>query len=84
MLNSNTDVKSIPDKGKRKCLFEVTCGHTGTPFEIFADDQKMKHEWMLAIRKVSCILTAFSVICHYICSRLNSAQYSKQRSGAVT
>ena len=52
VLNSKTDVKSIPDKGKRKCLFEVTCGHTGTPFEISADDQRTKHEWILAIKKV--------------------------------
>ncbi|XP_064394546.1 uncharacterized protein LOC135341815 [Halichondria panicea] len=51
VLNGNTEVKSIPDKGKRRFCFHVTCGHTGTPFEIAAEDQRTKHEWMLAIRK---------------------------------
>ena len=51
VLNSKTDVKSIPDKGKRKCLFEVTCGHTGTPFEISADDQRTKHELISPLQR---------------------------------
>ena len=33
-------------------MFLVTCGATEKPFTISADDQKMKHDWMLAIRKV--------------------------------
>ena len=52
VLNGNTEVKSMPDKGKRMYCFEVTCGKTGTPFEICSDDQRSKHEWMLAIKKV--------------------------------
>ena len=56
MLNSNTEVKGIADKGKKRYMFEVTCGHTGKNFEIFADDQRSKHEWMLAIKKVGSIL----------------------------
>ena len=52
MLNGNTDVKSMPDKGKRMYCFEVTCGKTGVPFEICSDDQRSKHDWMLAIKKV--------------------------------
>jgi len=52
MLNSKTTVTSLPDRGKKKCLFEVVCGHTGTPFEIMAADQRTKHEWMLAVKKV--------------------------------
>ena len=52
VLNGKTDVRSIPDKGTRRYRFGVTCGHTGVLFEISADDQRMKHDWMLAIRKV--------------------------------
>ena len=52
VLNSNTEVKGISDRGKKRCLFEVTCGHTGVAFEISADDQRSKHEWILAIKKV--------------------------------
>ena len=52
-LNGNTEVKSMADKGKRMYCFEVTCGKTGVPFEICSDDQRSKHEWMLAIKKVS-------------------------------
>ena len=52
VLNSNTDVRSVPDKGARRYRFEVTCGETGTLLEILADDQRMKQNWMLAIKKV--------------------------------
>ena len=52
VLNSNTNVRSIPDKGTRRYRFEVTCGESGTLLEIQADDQRMKQNWMLAIRKV--------------------------------
>ena len=51
VLNSKTDVKSIPDKGKRKYLLEVTCGHTSTPFKISANDQRTKHEWMSPLQR---------------------------------
>ena len=30
----------------------MTCGETGTLLEILADDQRMKQNWMLAIKKV--------------------------------
>ena len=53
MLNSFTDVESIPDKGSRKYRFLIACGHTGKPLEICADDQRINHGWILAIRKVS-------------------------------
>ena len=45
-------MRSIPDKGARRYRFEVTCGETGTLLEILADDQRMKQNWMLAIKKV--------------------------------
>ena len=45
-------MRSIPDKGTRRYRFEVTCGETGTLLEILADDQRMKQNWMLAIKKV--------------------------------
>ena len=47
----------MPDRGKKKFCFQVTCGHTGKPFEITADNQRSKHEWMLAIKKVSILVT---------------------------
>ena len=45
-------MRSVPDKGTRRYRFEVTCGETGTLLEILADDQRMKQNWMLAIKKV--------------------------------
>ena len=30
----------------------MTCGETGTLLEILAEDQRMKQNWMLAIKKV--------------------------------
>ena len=52
VLNPQTKVSSLEDKGNRRNMFLVTCGATEKPFTISADDQKMKHDWMLAIRKV--------------------------------
>ena len=52
VLNGRTEVDSLPDKGSKKYMFRVTCGHTGTPFLIYADDQRSKHEWILAIKRV--------------------------------
>ncbi|CAI8014338.1 Switch-associated protein 70 [Geodia barretti] len=51
VLNAQTKVNSLDDKGSRRNMFLVTCGATEKPFTISADDQKMKHDWMLAIRK---------------------------------
>lgn len=42
-------------------MFLVTCGVTEKPFTISADDQKMKHEWMLAIKKVGVALWVWLV-----------------------
>ena len=56
ILNSKTEVKGIPDRGKRKCIFEVTCGLSGKLFEISADDQRTRQEWILAIKKVIKVL----------------------------
>ena len=55
VLNNKTEVKEIPDQGKRLFCFEVICGKTGKCFEISADDEKSRHEWILAIKKV-CVL----------------------------
>ena len=55
VLNSQTKVSSLEDKGNRHNMFLVTCGATEKPFTISADDQKMKHDWMLAIRKVGAV-----------------------------
>ena len=42
----------MPDVGNMKDQFVVTCGHTGLPFQMCADDQQTKLEWILAIKKV--------------------------------
>ena len=55
VLNAQTKVNSLDDKGSRRNMFLVTCGATEKPFTISADDQKMKHDWMLAIRKVGVV-----------------------------
>ena len=51
-LNTNTEVSCIPDRGKRMYCFQVTCGKTKTIYEIQSDDEKSRHDWMLAINKV--------------------------------
>ena len=52
ILNCNTKVSEIPDQGKRRHCFEVVCGKTSKPYEISADDEKSRHDWILAIKKV--------------------------------
>ena len=53
VLNANTRVTDIPDRaGNKMYCFEVICGKTKKTFEIAADDEKSKHDWILAINKV--------------------------------
>ena len=52
VINENTQVGERDDIGRRMHCFEVICGLTGKPFEMSADDEKSRHEWILAIRKV--------------------------------
>ena len=59
MLNSKTEVHGISDQGKRRCLFEVTCGHTGVPFQMSCDDHRGKHEWILAVKKVQAAMKLY-------------------------
>lgn len=56
VINENTQVGERDDIGRRMHCFEVICGLTGKPFEMSADDEKSRHEWILAIRKV--------ILCH--------------------
>ena len=51
VLNDKTIVEEIPDQGKRKHCFRVVCGKTEKSYKISADDEKSRHEWMLAITK---------------------------------
>ena len=60
VINCNTKVRSIPDKGKRMYCFEVICGVTKKPFDMSSDDEKSKHEWILVINKVCIIVNGQS------------------------
>ena len=53
VINSNTVVRERDNIRRRMHCFEVVCGLTKKPFEMSADDEKSRHEWILAIRKVS-------------------------------
>ena len=53
VINASTIVKERDDIGRRMHCFEVICGLTKKPFEMSADDEKSRHEWILAIKKVS-------------------------------
>ena len=53
VLNDKTEIREIPDQGKRRYCFEVICGKTQKSFEISADDEKSRHEWISAINKVN-------------------------------
>jgi hypothetical protein len=53
VINSNTLVRERDDIGRRMHCFEVVCGLTKKQFEMSADDEKSRHEWILAIKKVS-------------------------------
>ena len=52
VINGDTTVKERNNIGRRTHCFEVTCGLTGKLFEISADDEKSRHQWILAIKKV--------------------------------
>ena len=52
VLNDNTEFKEIPDQGKKLYCFEVVCGKSHKSFEITVDDEKIRHEWIFAIKKV--------------------------------
>ena len=52
VLNVNTEVSILPDRGKRMYCFKVICGRTKVTYEIQCDDEKSRHDWMLAINKV--------------------------------
>lgn len=52
VLNTNTEVNILPDRGKRMYCFETVCGKTKIVYEIQCDDEKSRHDWMLAINKV--------------------------------
>ena len=52
MLNRSTIVRELEDKGSHKHRFLVTCGVTGIPYEISAESNRERNEWMLEIKKV--------------------------------
>ena len=52
VINASTTVRERDDIGKRMHCLEVICGQTKKPFEMSADDEKSRHEWILAIKKV--------------------------------
>ena len=52
VLNDNTEIKELPDQGKRRYCFGVVCGKSQKCFEMSADDEKSRQEWISAINKV--------------------------------
>ena len=59
MLNSCTHVKEVEDskdKSSHRHRFVVTCGESGTPYEMSAETNRERNEWMLEIRKVFSLL----------------------------
>ena len=67
MLNSSTIVRELEDKGGHKHRFVVTCGVSGTPYEISAESNRERNEWMLEIKKVSVCLSVCLSVCMYVC-----------------
>ena len=53
VMNASTQVRERDNIGRRMHCFEVICGLTKKPFEMSADDEKSRHEWILAIKKVN-------------------------------
>ena len=53
MLNNQTLMNSLEDKGGHKHLFFVRCGESSKDYEISADDNRSRNEWLLAIKKVA-------------------------------
>ena len=58
VLNDKAEFREIPDQGKKLYCFEVVCGKSHKSYEITADDEKLRHEWISAIKKVcmNCML----------------------------
>ena len=56
VLNASTIVRERDDIGRRMHCLEVICGRTKKVFEMSADDEKSRHEWILAIKKVIIII----------------------------
>lgn len=50
ILNNESKVTSIPDKGSNKYKFLVTCGSTKKDYEQTAPDQRTKQAWMTDIQ----------------------------------
>ena len=57
VISNDTKTESLSEKGDRKHKFIVTCGKTGKQYEISADDNRTRNEWLLDIGKVSHDLT---------------------------
>ena len=53
VISNDTKTESLSEKGDRKHKFIVTCGKTGKQYEISADDNRTRNEWLLDIGKVS-------------------------------
>lgn len=68
VLNCSTEVAAMEDKGNRKHKFTVTCGGTSTPYEICADDNRSRNEWMLDISKVHWVViyVLSFMSCHWV------------------
>ena len=52
ILNSKSQIESIPDSKNGKCRFTVTCGEKNVSYEMEASSQKEKNEWINLIQAV--------------------------------
>ena len=50
VINSSAKVKNIPDSRNGKCMFSITCGEKNIEYEVQAETQKEKNEWMNLIQ----------------------------------
>ena len=52
IINDETIVKEIANQGRKLHCFVVICGKTHKSYDISADDEKSRHGWIIAIKKV--------------------------------
>ena len=50
VLSSESKLGNVPDSKNGKCRFTVTCGETNVSYEMEADTQRDKNEWMNLIQ----------------------------------
>ncbi len=49
-ISKSSKVQNIPESKTAKFNFSVTCGEKGTTYELAADSQRVKNEWVNCIQ----------------------------------